>query len=60
MWRKWWFRWGIGLAVTVAALWLSFRQVDVANLIKTISNVKWGWVGVAIFSQLTVISESLN
>ena len=55
MWRKWWFRWGIGLAVTGLALWLSFRQVDIGNLIQSISKVRWGWVGLAIFSQLAVI-----
>lgn len=55
MWRKWWFRWGIGLTITGLALWLSFRRVDIGSLIKSISQVKWGWVGVAIFSQMLVI-----
>lgn len=55
MWRKWWVRWSIGLTITVLALWLSFRRVDLTSLLNSISQVKWGWVGIAIVSQLIVI-----
>jgi len=55
MWRKWWVRWGVGLLVTAAALWLSFRRVDLQGLFHSFSRVNWPWVAVAVISQFVVI-----
>ena len=55
MWRKWWIRWGVGLLVTAVALWLSFRKVDAASILHSLSQVRWAWVVVAVLSQFVVI-----
>lgn len=48
-------RWIIGVLLTALALWLSFRNLDWMELKKSIANIDYFWVGLAVFNVLFTV-----